>query len=197
MSMRSGSRPEGRALGRGGLGALLLSALLLIGCNDKPGEFMCKGSGSTVEPSIIPGEQVCDGVANCHLADDEEDCAGLDNLFCAGDDEKRRKVYSPKQECDGKQDCFFAEDEKGCPDSFLCGSPDGPGVEKVIPRANVCDGTWDCRSDEFNCEGIETFTCSSGRTIPLRNRCDRIKHCTPASPSSDDEEMCGVSQPAM
>ena len=120
---------------------------------DCPGVFICMGSGSTVEPSAIPEEQVCDGVANCRRADDEEDCLGSDVMFCASDDEAGRKVYSPAQKCDGKRDCFFAEDEKGCPDTFLCQNSWGPGVEKVIPLAKVCDGVKDCWNDESRCEG--------------------------------------------
>lgn len=58
-------------------------------------------------------------------------------------------MYTPDQACDGHADCYFAEDEKNCPDSFLC-TRDGPGLD-AIPRSQVCDGKWDCSTDELNC----------------------------------------------
>ncbi|HKO93995.1 MAG TPA: low-density lipoprotein receptor class A repeat-containing protein, partial [Polyangiaceae bacterium] len=53
--------------------------------------------------------------------------------------------------------------------------------DRAIPKSQLCDGHWDCRTDEFNCAGGERFSCDDGRTIPLTNKCDGQEHCRDGS----------------
>lgn len=154
---------------------------------DCPGQFVCLAMGA--RSTIIEEAAVCDGVIDCNGIDDELDCGERKQAICVSEDPSEpRTLVLGEQICDGKQDCpFYAEDERDCADSFICHFPEWEGAA-VIARAQVCDGTWDCWEDEFDCVGTESFACANGRTIPIANKCDRRSQC--ADRSDEDPQLC-------
>ncbi|HKO93996.1 MAG TPA: low-density lipoprotein receptor class A repeat-containing protein [Polyangiaceae bacterium] len=141
-----------------------------------PGHFLCWD-----RPVLLAASDRCDGKVNCRYGDDEEDCP--DQLLCGeGHD---LYVVGADKFCDGRVDCRdrLRHDEQDCPDTFICTWPqiDGPDTHSGLPRDKVCDGSWDCPSDELDCPGADPFMCANGTTIDRRYLCDQRYHCRDGS----------------
>ncbi len=67
---------------------------------------------------------------------------------------------------------------------------DGPDGTRALSRDKVCDGTWDCATDERDCPGEDRFTCLNGATIDRRYLCDQLYHCGDGS----DEALAACPQ---
>ncbi len=169
------------------------------GCPE--GEYTCSNG------QCLPGEQRCDGVAQCVDRDDEDACDEPDENGCpanqfACDD---GQCIPEDWRCDGQyEDCSAGEDEASCGESemgckgdeFTCG--DG----QCIPGDWKCDAVTDCgdESDEAMCGGgdggdgggggscgANQFTCDDGQCIAESWECDDIPDCA----GGEDEANCG------
>ncbi|XP_071505175.1 uncharacterized protein [Diadema antillarum] len=113
------------------------------------GEYRC------TDNSCIPTFDLCNGVKNCPLAEDEnENCANFSHLECGThDDEWQCSFYCIHgyDRCDGFVDCILdLSDELNCTcrlGQFAC------GYGQCIPGAYRCDLFPDCLdgSDELEC----------------------------------------------
>ena len=57
---------------------------------------------------------------------------------------------------------------------------------EAIPRSQVCDGSWDCLIDEYDCPDlIDPFRCADGHTIDRQFACDGIPDCRDDSAELD------------
>ena len=165
------------------------------GCEE--GEYTCSNG------QCIPGQQRCDGTAQCEDRDDEDACDVPDvdgcpaNQFACSDG----TCIPGDWKCDGQyEDCSEGEDEASCSeadmgckgDEFTCG--DG----QCIPGAWKCDAITDCDdgTDENACDGdggggqscsASEFACGDGQCITGSWQCDDIVDCADGS----DEMGCG------
>jgi hypothetical protein len=146
-----------------------------VGCQDS---FVCALENG--RPGLFPRSAWCDGKLDCtQYGQDEEDCPDRQQFVCLF---RPLTLVTAEQFCDGVVDCNHSDtvfDESDCADVVVCGERllDGRAVVDAIPRSQICDGRWDCRTDEYDCPGGEHFTCGDGKTIPRASQCDGEEQC--------------------
>ncbi|XP_062842266.1 low-density lipoprotein receptor-related protein 1 isoform X2 [Trichomycterus rosablanca] len=157
----------------------------------------------------------CDGRDDCKDNSDEAFC---NVTSCTADQFQCRdgRCVSNSTRCNQNLDCDDASDELSCPPTD-CSSYFLLGVKNVIYRkcefttlcyapAWACDGANDCGdySDETKCTGpVEgggrrcpqnSFSCPSGRCIPLSWTCDKENDCEDGADEANCDKVCAASQ---
>ncbi len=146
------------------------------------------------QSGCIPSKNRCDGVNDCALGEDEQNCRNVTTEVGCSSSQfqcKNGGCISSHFYCDGDKDCQDASDEPNtCPPHTCMSEADYacPNQHVCIPRSAVCDGQADCddKSDEANCTTTHLHSmCSS-----MQFYCAQSRLCTPLTWVCDREADC-------
>lgn len=114
------------------------------------GESLCN---SVTRHCFKPSEDLCNGIFNCPLGEDEVGCVpGCDSGIACSSGEG---CYTPAQRCNSQSDCADESDEQQCPQELCATLKDKRQCHngRCLQARLWCDGTDDCGdgSDEEAC----------------------------------------------